>query len=335
MFPSNKLIVPFLNLVSIGFKKVSFINLKIKSLRERRYEKAVIVSVDNLSFGGTGKTTLTAWIAGKLREQGIKFAIVTRGYKAKQKESGFPVRTSHTAVEVGDEAKLLKTRFPDQDVFIGKNRHASIMKAIQRKNRVIILDDGFQSTDIYKDIKIMLYNPLQPYYYLRNFKFLMKEEDYILFYSPAGDAVSEKPGMKVYGDTPAGTYYFVRENFYDVNGNIIEVGDSAFLGFSALGDNRRFKNDLKELNLTGFRSYKDHYAFTGEDIEYLENLRKELKADYLVCTEKDYVKLMNLDLKNIPLIFAKNIIKVSIDLTAIILEHNSKKKSLFFPKSTT
>jgi tetraacyldisaccharide 4'-kinase len=303
----NKIIIYFLNLLSVIFKVFSFLNLRIKSLRQKRYDEIVIISIDNLSFGGTGKTTMAAEIGRILQEKGIPFAVVSRGYKAQYEKNGLMVELHHSAEEVGDEAKLLKARFPDRDVLIGSSRHASIMRAVERKNRVVILDDGFQSTDITRDIKIMLFNPRHPYYYLRNFKFLMKDEDYVLFYDPEGKAEHDN------------TYRFAGEDFRDINGNIVKVDGEALFAFSALGDNRRFRDDLSGFNLKGFESYRDHYPFTEKDIEYLDERRKEAGAAYLVCTEKDFVKLMDYNLVHIPLIYAKNVIKCTIDLTGIIL----------------
>jgi tetraacyldisaccharide 4'-kinase len=311
----NKLIVRFLNAASIVFKTISFIHLKIKSIKQKKYDKIVVLSIDNLSFGGTGKTAMAVEVGGNLQAAGMPFAVVSRGYKSKHEKTGLAVEPHHRADEVGDEAKLLKTRFPGRDILIGKNRHESIKKAILAKNRVVILDDGFQSTGISKDIKVMLFNPRHPYYYLRNFKFLMKNEDYILFYDPQG-----KTGKN-------NTYHFEMENFYDINGNIVELKNFALFGFSALGDNRRFKKDLSAFNLIGFKSYQDHYAFTEKDIEYLNKRRKESQAAYLVCTEKDFVKLMDYNLDNTPLIYGKNVIKYNIDLTGIILKYAAKKKA--------
>ena len=111
-----------------------------------------------------------------------KFAIISRGFKSEYENKNVKVKPYHKVKEIGDEAKLLKKKFPEQDIYIGKNRKISIQKAIQDKNKIIILDDGFQTTNIFKDIKIMLFNPEHPYYYLRNFKFLAKNEDFIFFF---------------------------------------------------------------------------------------------------------------------------------------------------------
>lgn len=321
-FPGNILIVPFLNLISVVFKTVSFINLKIKALRQTRYAGTAIISIDNLSFGGTGKTSLVIRLGELLQEAGIPFAVVSRGYRSKYEKSGLAVEINHSAAVVGDEAKLLKIHFPDRDILIGRKRRESIKKAAAGNNRVILLDDGFQSTDIYKDVGIMLFNPRRPYYYLRNFKFLMKEEDFILIYEPDQAVVNKS------GSGSRGFYRFERENFYDIAGNIVDAKHSALFGFSALGDNTRFKSDLADFNLVGFKGYRDHYAFSGQDLRFLDKCRKESKADYLVCTEKDYVKILDHHyIKNIPLIYVKNVIKCNIDLFKVVSKYAAKKKT--------
>ena len=326
-FIENKLVLSFLNPISVIFKSLSFINLKIKSLGQKKYDEIVILSVDNLSFGGTGKTSLIAEIGRDLQEKGIRFAIVSRGYRAGYEKSGVSVRLDHRVEEVGDEAKLLKAHFPERDIWIGRDRHRSIRKAAAKGNRVVILDDGFQSTDIHKDIKIMLFNPQHPYYYLRNFKSLMKDEDVILYYEPRRVEKGNLSIGREKGGVVIGSYCFERENFYDTGGKVVNIGDSVLFGFSALGDNRRFRDDLGTCRLAGFLSFRDHHFFTEEDIKFLEENRKESKADYLVCTEKDYVKIMHHNLTHIPLIFVKNVITTDVDITGIILDHLERKKA--------
>ncbi len=287
----------------------------------------VIVSVDNLSFGGTGKTSLVIEIGKALQKPGIKFAVVTRGYQSQYEKRGVRVSAHHHVQEVGDEAVILKRHFPDQDIFVGRNRGESINRAIENRNRVVILDDGLQSSDIFKDIKIMLYNPEHPYYYLRNFKFLMKNEDYLLVYHhPRHPGSKDRSPDTTNSASPAvGTYHFELENFRDAGDMVVDPGKARLFGFSALGDNLRFKNDLSSFNLVGFKGYRDHYNFTDKEIESLNRQRIECQADFLVCTEKDFVKLKDLNLGHLPLIYAQNSIKFSLDLTRNILNYAEKK----------
>lgn len=302
----------FLNAVSVLFKSLSLVNLKLKSLRQKKYPDALIVSIDNLSFGGTGKTPLVVEIGKKLEEKNIPFAIVTRGYKSKYEGSGTNVSPQHRFDEVGDEAVLFKKKFPDRDIYVGKDRGRSIAAACSDGNKIILLDDGFQSTHIDRDIKIMLLNPLHPYYYLRNFKFLVKEEDFVLYYSP-----EPLPGKN--------TYFFESGCFHDSAGKAVTIGRATLFGFSALGDNQRFQKDLSAFNLVEFKAFKDHHAYTTEEIQHLDNVRKDRGIDYLVCTEKDFVKLTCINLAHIPLIYFQNSIKLSFNLTDRLLDYAKKE----------
>jgi len=325
--PLDRLIIPVLNALSLIFKSLSFLNLKRKSFKQKRYPEAFIISIDNLSFGGTGKTTLVTEIGKHLEAKNIKFAVVTRGYKSTFESGGTKVQPHHSAGQVGDEAKIFKTRFPRQDIYVGKNRQVSIEKAIQDNNKIILLDDGFQTTDVYKDIKIMLVNPSHPYYYLRNFKGLMKTEDFVFFYKHSDDIKQTFPGD---GGPFYGTYDFRLEHFCAADGKTLEIDreKTSLLGFSALGDNPRFKNDLSAFKLAAFRGYSDHYTYTGDELAALDKQRIEQQADYLVCTEKDFIKLKHLDLTHIPLIYVQNRIQFNIDLMDRILKYADEKNYL-------
>ena len=124
------------------------------------------------------------------------------------------------------------------------------------------------------------------------------------------EAVNRKPLI--------GAYYFAIENFYDAAEKAIDPGQAVLFGFSGVGDNRRFRRDLSDFNLTGFQGYKDHFAFTEADIRELDSGRRQLGAQYLVCTEKDYVKIMDFDLRDIPLLYVRNVIKLDVDIAGLI-----------------
>jgi tetraacyldisaccharide 4'-kinase len=321
--PIHRLITWLFNAASIIFKILSLINLKRKALRQTKFPGVLIISIDNLSFGGTGKTTLAIQIGKYLEAQNIKFAVVTRGYKSTSEAEGTRVEPHHDADQVGDEARLFKHRFPGQDIYVGRDRESSIEKAIANANKIILLDDGFQTTHIYRDIKIMLINPHHPYYYLRNFKFLMKKENYVFFYKSTGPYPFNRPGGPI-----CGSYDFEWEGFFDPEGKSMDAREVSILGFSALGDNLRFKQDLSAWKLKEFKGYHDHYAYTEADIHWLNRQRIQKNADYLVCTEKDFMKIKHFNLTNIPLIYARNSIKFNLDLMNGIRKNVEEKNKI-------
>ena len=311
-------LTPVLNLVSILFKCFSLLTLSLRSLGKKAYSEAFIISVDNLSFGGTGKTTLVNEICQALNRKKLKFAIVSRGYRSGYEKTGARVTPEHRISEVGDEAILLRNNFPHQEIFVGKNRHESIKKALDNDRNIIILDDGFQSTGIRKNLKIMLINPRHPYYYLRNFKWLSRWEDIVLHL--ARESEFQNPPE----EESRGYYTFSILKFHQASSRKIDIGNATLLGFSALGDNQRFQDDLSRFNLKVFRPFPDHHGYNQGDLVRLNTLRKKNRIDYLVCTEKDFIKLSELNLTGIPLIYAKNSIKFSFNLNELIWEHVKK-----------
>lgn len=292
----NKIALLGLNALSLIYKTVALLNLWIKSLMSRKFP-AIIISVDNLSYGGTGKTPMVIEIAKFLQSRGIKFAIVLRGYRSRYQKEGTLVSSSHSVNDVGDEAKMYQKRFPGNDVLVGKDRSASLKKAVERQNRVIILDDGFQSSHIQKDLAIMLVNRNHPFYYLRHFPFLKKRDDIVLVYD--GDCDGSDPAC----------YSFEMEGFFNAGGEKMDPAGDSLFGFSAVGDNHRFQKDLRKFNLKKFLGFKDHHRFTEDELLFLNRQRIEAEIDWLVCTEKDLMKISEMKIPHIPLIYVRNRIK--------------------------
>jgi tetraacyldisaccharide 4'-kinase len=307
---------PFLNLLSLFFKAVSYLNLSVKALRRKRFPGLFIISVDSLSFGGTGKTPLVMAIGTALEARGAKFAIISRGYRSRHEKKGMRVETAHSHDEVGDEPLLLKKRFPGQDVFVGRDRVRSIEAAATRNNRILILDDGFQSSHIQKDFSVMLVHPGHPYFYLRHFKFLARHADRILTFRGSSRGKSGDRGD---------TYDFAIVKFLDAGGGTVEIRHEPVIAFSALGDNERFAEDMSRFQLAAFRGFADHHAFRPADLGSLEALRKQKGASWMVCTEKDFGKIKGLLPPGIPLLYARNEIQLPGDVIEGIIQHAADK----------
>ncbi len=300
--------------LSLLFKAVSFANLELRALRQEAFPGLFIISVDGLSFGGAGKTPLVMAIGSALEARGARFAVISRGYRSRCEKKGCLVESAHACEEVGDEPLMLKARFPGQDIFIGRDRLRSIAAAAARKNRILILDDGFQSSHIRKDFSVMLVNPQHPYFYLRHFRFLARRADRVLTYQRAAD-----------GRTAGDAYDFVITKFLDASGREARLGEGPVVAFAALGDNERFAGDMGRFRLAGFRGFADHHAFAPGDIRSLEAWRQEKGASWMVCTEKDFCKIKSLLPAGLPLLYARNEIQLPGDLIAQIIQHAEKK----------
>jgi tetraacyldisaccharide 4'-kinase len=294
-----RLSLPVLNLASLLFKTASLANLWIKARRRRHFPEHFIISVESLSFGGTGKTPLVIAIGQALEKRTIPFAIISRGYRSGFEKSGTRVDGSQGPDAIGDEPWLLKRYFPDRDIFIGRDRLRSLAAA--RETRVIIMDDGLQTSQVKKDLRVMLLNPKHPYFYLRHFKIMARGADLVLTYLPQEDGG---------GPVAPGTYCFRDAGFADGENRRVDVGRARIVAFSALGDNDRFRADMGRYRLAAFRGFPDHHVFQARDIRALDALRREQQADWLVCTEKDFGKVQRHRDAGIPLIFYRNRIEL-------------------------
>ncbi len=301
--------------LSLLYKSGAALALLGRGLRPRSFPGLFVISVDGLSFGGSGKTPLVMAIGAALEARGRRFAVVSRGYRSRGEKEGLLVQAGHDSAAAGDEPLMIKQRFPGQDVFVGRDRLRSLRQAEARGNRFALLDDGFQSTHIRKDFSVMLVNPDQPYFYLRHFRFLARRDRRLLAYRRARRPF---PGSD-------GWYDFAFSGLYDAEGRARDVGREPIVAFSALGDNQRFAGDLARFNLAAFVPFPDHHAFGAADLAQLEALRVAKGAAWLVCSEKDFAKARPLAGAGLPLLLARNEIQLPQDLIPQILAHAEEK----------
>jgi tetraacyldisaccharide 4'-kinase len=269
-----------------------------------RIEKAAIpvVSVGNITVGGTGKTPVVELLSRRLKERGFSPGIVTLGYKRKR-EGVFSVNAKKDdPAGVGDEALMLARR-TGLPVIVGKKR----MRAVELGIRdfgidLALLDDGYQVRDLRKDVEILVLSgkkgeengdllPLGPY---REPLDMIRKADVILINKGelSNDVKVRSAGI------PSFRVKYQPTFLYNVKRDLI--GPSAFLrekkvlAFAGLGDNRSFFELLKELGaeLVHEVEFPDHHAYKADDMERLRSLKD---AQILVTTEKDAIKLDQLE----------------------------------------
>jgi tetraacyldisaccharide 4'-kinase len=301
-----------LNLLSLAYKGGAALQRGWRRRHRRSYPGLFIVSVDNLSFGGTGKTPFIIALGEEMERCGLRFAVVCRGYRSRLERTGGEVRVGDGPERVGDEAVLLKNRFPGQVVLVGRDRHQSLRAASGLGCQAVIVDDGFQSADIAVDIRVLLVNPDQPYYYLRHFLSARRCADQLLFFRSVPPDWKER----------AGVYDFFLEGLFDPDGRRVEAGGAPLAAFSALADNARFCRDLmSRWSVAAFRGFADHHAYTCVDLQALERMRRECGAPWLVCSEKDFVKVRGLERGDIPFLHTRNRIQLPPDMIGSIVHH--------------
>ncbi|HOF57190.1 MAG TPA: tetraacyldisaccharide 4'-kinase [Syntrophorhabdaceae bacterium] len=256
-----------------------------------------VISIGNITLGGTGKTPVVGRVSERLRRAGLNPAIITRGYKRKRKGTFLVDRDNDSAVDVGDEALMLskKTRLP---VFVGANRAQAIMKGIDAYPiDIALLDDGFQLRNLYKDIEILLIDcseknntslfPLGPF---RERAKRIKDADIILTRNGSISGLFSKYAEGV----PAFSFryrpMYLCNLRHDLTGHYNFLKEKNVLAFSGLGNNKSFFDLLKDLgaNVVHEVSYPDHYLYKNSDIKTLSGYHD---ADIIVTTEKDATKI--------------------------------------------
>ncbi|MDD2850474.1 MAG: tetraacyldisaccharide 4'-kinase [Desulfuromonadaceae bacterium] len=275
-------------------------------LKKRRLSRPV-VSVGNLTVGGTGKTPVTAFIARYLLAQGLKVAVLSRGYGGALEGQTLIVSDGSTimmsARECGDEPYLLATTVPGLIVVIGTDRYAAGLMALQQlEPDVFILDDGFQHQRLHRDLNILLLDFSHPFGsgltipagLLREPSAAVRRADLVIFTrSPEGATISGTAQ-----GTPACVSSHTIIDFLPLDeGAPVPLSRCLghnMLAFAGIADPDSFFEGLraKGLNLVHTINFPDHVTYTQEQYEQISRAMREKGAEFLVTTEKDGVKLM-------------------------------------------
>jgi tetraacyldisaccharide 4'-kinase len=287
--------------------------LKTKTLR------CPVISVGNITVGGTGKTPLVMALAKGLMARGIAVAILSRGYKrTKTSESvvsdGKAILLS--SEESGDEPFLMAKACPNTPVLVGKNRFANGRIALQRFGvKGLILDDGYQHLSLNRDINILLIDShigfgdrhLLPRGILREPLSQLRRADLFLLTKaedPETCQLLEKEISKIHPGAQVFHSYYKpvslvgpqeeQEELHSLEGKNI-------LALSGIAHPNDFSSMLRKcgMKIVGEAIFPDHHLYTNKDLSYIEE--KIIGVDGIVTTEKDMVKLKTLNIDYLPI----------------------------------
>jgi tetraacyldisaccharide 4'-kinase len=278
-----------------------------------------VISVGNITVGGTGKTPLVITLAKELMGRGIPMAILSRGYKG-EKGSGPLVSDGKTVLlsqeESGDEPFQMAKALKGIPVLIGKDRFANGQLALERFGvRGLLLDDGYQHLQLHRDLNILLIDSqigfgdhhLLPRGILREpIHHLHRAHLFILTKVENSEACRpiEKVLQELHPSSP------VFHSHYETRGLIGPKGEWEELPFlkgkkvlavSGIANPHYFSFLLKKCGMEIVRemTFPDHHHFTPKDLISIKENTKGL--DWIVTTEKDMVKLRNMRLVQPPL----------------------------------
>ena len=287
-----------LRLVSIAYGwAVALRNLAFDRGWKKSFAADVpVVCVGNLTLGGTGKTPCVEYLAGWFRDQGVRAAILSRGYGS---EAGR-----------NDEALVLEENCPETPHLQGADRVALARIAVEElESELLILDDGFQHRRLRRDLDIVLLDATCPWGYGALFpRGLLRE-------SPRG---LRRAGLVVLTRCDLATGEQMSRLRSEVEKLAPGIGIvesehrpaawvngtkradlSAFrgrriAGFCGLGNPDAFRRTLEDLGgpVIAWRTFPDHHPYSRDDIEDLRRWARELPADAVIAvTQKDLVKI--------------------------------------------
>lgn len=272
-----------------------------------------IVCVGNIRVGGTGKTPFVQKLLTDLHKK-IDIAVISTGYKAigatKKKvlscknEKGALI----PAAFCGDEPAMLQKRFPSIDFYICKDRKKALLQAMLEHKQLAILDDGFQQRSIKKDIEIIMLDPacdlkktcFLPRGPLRDLPSRLSKVDYVcLCYeslttvdlSSALENIRQWTQAKVIASRK--TPYYIKGEW---EGPLRCLKHKKIGLFCAIARSSRFIEGVKKHHpfVKKIWTLSDHAAFSEQDLQHFADAAKSEGAEFLLCTEKDYVKVQSI-----------------------------------------
>ncbi len=266
-----------------------------------------VISVGNLVVGGTGKTPFTIWLAKQLATQ-YKVAIVSRGYRRKSKGMQIVAREGQIllkAQQAGDEPLLMAKKVTNATVVVAEKRAQAVQWIEQNTaTQVVLLDDGFQHRFVERDVDLVLFNnPKQlflnfmlPTGSWRELPYRLQRADFVGVQQPG--QLPFVPSKKQFNYQPQ-ALKLVDIHFKEA-GSLTTLVDQPLAAFAGLAQPQKFFRWLKEHNINPRRTFAfaDHHWFTIQDLRAMLNFCQEEKLKYLVCTEKDLVKIQELLLEN-------------------------------------
>jgi tetraacyldisaccharide 4'-kinase len=274
---------------------------------------SMVISIGNITVGGTGKTPAVIAIAEVGKEKGFKVAILTRGYGGKAK--GINPVTDGTNIllgfiDAGDEPYLMAKKLHGVSIVKGKDRHLSARLAMERfGSNLFILDDGFQHLKLNRDMNILLIDATDPFGngylfprgILREPLTAMRRADIVVL--TKSDMSKKNLGIidKIRRYNPSAPIFFSYYRPLDlvnIRGDIMSIEDikgKALFLFSGLASPSSFRPLVERYGarIISELTYPDHFYYSKEDIDNIKEKASGLGADMLVTTEKDIVRIPN------------------------------------------
>jgi tetraacyldisaccharide 4'-kinase len=286
------------------------------SLRNRRYDRGraethpvavPVISIGNLTLGGTGKTPLVKWIARELENLGASVAIVSRGYGV-------------TAGQQNDEARELAKALPNVPHVQNRDRVAGARQAIAEFHpTIILLDDGFQHRRLGRDLDLVLLDALEPFGFdhvfprgtLREPLTGLARAQVVCLSRADVITASEREAIRARAIQLAPNSLWCElahapshlTNTSSHHQALESLAGQRVAAFCGIGNPAGFRHTLSTTGceIVAWREFPDHHAYTPADLQSITEAAASASADLILCTQKDEVKIHQDYLEKLPL----------------------------------
>lgn len=284
-----------------------YLRKKKKDLKSQKKLPFPVISVGNLTVGGTGKTPFTVALACELQKRGYSPVILTRGYRGRVKAPVI-VTKEMDARDVGDEPLMMAME--GLTVVKCPDRYRGGLYAIKKigftdRDRVVfIVDDGFQHRKLYRDVNILLVDGFKGF---DNFHLIpcgpfrsplseISEAHMVFITKKQNEAIYQ--GLKEQGIKEIYFAPLKIEGVLSIDGRKIESSGQRVFAFAGIGNFQSFLTLLNDMGfkVVGYKKFIDHKKYSETTLKRILNLAAE--AEVLVTTKKDFVKIK--DFSNLP-----------------------------------
>lgn len=309
--PGRALLRGGLSVLSIGYRAgVASRNIAFNIGLKRIHRVSIpVVSVGNITTGGTGKTPFVAHLANWFTERGVPTAILSRGYRALDGEAN-------------DEKLVLDRLCPNVPHLQNPDRVTSALRAIDDHGAgVLVLDDGFQHRRLGRDLDIVLIDALNPWGYgrllprglLREPVSSLKRADLVAVTRVDQCTAEEKTAIidrirTVHPPAEIVEVAYPPVGLVNSSGRTAEFAEvqNGLVGaFCGIGNPTGFQRTLAdagiEIATDSFREFPDHHHYTSEELNALSTAASEQRVSAVLTTQKDLVKIGRDDLDGTPL----------------------------------
>lgn len=289
-----------MRLLYLIYQYVSYLRRKIyeKNILKKKKLKKPVISVGNITFGGSGKTPFVIRLTKELIDKGLRVSILSRGYKRKSKGL-VPVSDGKQMLvsleEAGDEPFLIAKSIPKAIVTVCEDRFLA-GKFAEEENEIDIhiLDDGFQHYKLARNFDIVLLKNDEDLVKKKQREPLiaLKKASYVFLINNFSREIKNFLELNF---IPHSKIEFLNYGFFSQDDKVIDlnwVRENEWIALAGIKAPEKFFKDLENLSIKvkKFIPYPDHFFPSNEEILKIEKIVKENKVKGIICTQKDVYK---------------------------------------------